>query len=90
MTEQDPTENPSATDKRFIRSLVDGLADELDYTNTHRNRRAWDIYKEIAASSGIYHNYMGTIEHQGCLRQIATFALSAVECFDDAVEDYDS
>ncbi|GGA01360.1 hypothetical protein [Okeania sp. KiyG1] len=90
MTENDSVENFVTIDKDSIAISASYLAKQLSLVEGSRNHRAWDIYKEIVANSGVHHNFDGSVGQQKDLIQIATFALSAVECFEEAVEDYDS
>ncbi|GGA53190.1 hypothetical protein [Okeania sp. KiyG1] len=90
MTENDSVENFVTIDKDSIAISASYLAKQLSLVEGSRNHRAWDIYKEIISSSGMHHHYSGRPEEQGSLEVIATFALSAVDCFEQAVEDYDS
>ncbi|NES67387.1 MAG: hypothetical protein F6K24_20165 [Okeania sp. SIO2D1] len=90
MNDHKPGGKAATLDKESIGALISGLGNELSLIKSCRNYRAWEIYKDIVARSGVHHNYRGLPEQQGGLEVIATFALSAAECFENAAEDYDS
>ncbi|NET46744.1 hypothetical protein [Okeania sp. SIO2B3] len=88
MTEQHAEKKRMTPDEDFLSLLSEYLGQEMyDFKRT-RNHRAWELYKEIVTSSETYHNYKGTLDQQGALERVATFSLSAAECFEQAVEDY--
>ncbi|MDY7005946.1 MAG: hypothetical protein SWX82_18970 [Cyanobacteriota bacterium] len=90
MSEYESKYKSVAITKDSTDNLASSLGQQLSSIKSDRNCRAWDIYKEIVASSGMHHYFNGEVDRQYDLIKIATFALSAAECFEDAVKDYDS